>query len=103
MDFLDPKKRFRHTLLLYSGYLLIGIAIAIATTVLLYEAYGFGLGKDGTVIQKGLLFMSSQPSPASIYIDGKLNSKTTNSFVNNYTSEFLFVLPSLVIPKKSKI
>ena len=32
-----------------------------------------------------------------------LNSQTANSYVNNYTSESIFVLPSLVIPKKSKV
>lgn len=32
-----------------------------------------------------------------------LNSKTASSYVNKYTSECLFVLPSLVIPKKSNI
>ena len=32
-----------------------------------------------------------------------LNSKTANSYINNYSSECMFVLPSLVIPKRSKI
>ena len=32
-----------------------------------------------------------------------LNSKTANSYINNYTSECMFVLPALVIPKKSKV
>jgi len=32
-----------------------------------------------------------------------LNSQTANSYVNGYTSECMFILPSLVIPKKSKI
>lgn len=32
-----------------------------------------------------------------------LNSQTANSYVNGYSSECMFVLPSLVIPKKSKI
>jgi hypothetical protein len=32
-----------------------------------------------------------------------LNSQTANSYVNGYTSECLFVLPSLLIPKKSNI
>jgi hypothetical protein len=79
MDFLDPKKTFRHTILLISGYILIGIAIVIATIVLLYEAYGFGLGKGGSIIQNGLLFVSSQPHPASIYVNGKLNKSSTNT------------------------
>jgi hypothetical protein len=79
MDFLDPKKTFRHTIILISGYILIGIAIVIATIVLLYEAYGFGLGKGGSIIQNGLLFVSSQPHPASIYVNGKLNKSSTNT------------------------
>jgi hypothetical protein len=32
-----------------------------------------------------------------------LNSKTANSYVNNYTSECIFKLPPLNIPKRSKI
>ena len=32
-----------------------------------------------------------------------LNSKTASSYINKYTSECLFVLPALVIPKKSNI
>ena len=32
-----------------------------------------------------------------------LNSKTASSYVNKYTSECLFVLPALVIPKKSNV
>jgi hypothetical protein len=29
-----------------------------------------------------------------------LNSQTANSYINGYTSECMFVLPSLVIPKR---
>jgi len=32
-----------------------------------------------------------------------LNSKSANSYINNYTSECMFVLPNLVIPKRSRI
>ena len=32
-----------------------------------------------------------------------LNSQTANSYINGYSSECMFVLPSLVIPKKTKI
>ena len=73
MDFLDPKKRARHTIIILTGYVLIGVAIIIATIVLLYQAYGFGLNRNGSVIQNGLLFFSSQPAPADIYINGKLS------------------------------
>jgi hypothetical protein len=81
MDYLDPQKRFRQTVLLVSGYVLIGIAIAFATVILLYAAYGFGFGKNGTIIQNGLLFFSSQPNPAKIYINGKYNGDQTNTRV----------------------
>jgi hypothetical protein len=79
MDFLDPKKHRRHLILMLCGYLLIGVAIVIGTLVLLYQAYGFGLGKNGTVIQNGLLFFSSQPHPAKITINSKPQSVQTNS------------------------
>lgn len=79
MDYLDPKKRFRHHVMLYVGYVLIGIAIVIGTIVLLYQAYGFGLGKNGTVVQNGLFFFSSQPHPADIYVNGVRKSVKTNT------------------------
>lgn len=82
MDFLDPKKQRRHTIMLYSGYVLIGIAILIATIVLVYQANGFGVNGKGQVVQNGLVFFSSQPNPADIYLDGKRNDKRTNARLN---------------------
>jgi len=77
MDFLDPKKQRRHSFMLYLGYVL--IVVAGTTLVLLYEAYGFGLGKGGTVIQNGLIYLSSQPNPANVSVNGKLQSNSTNT------------------------
>jgi hypothetical protein len=79
MDYLDPKKELRQKIILMIGYVLIGVAIVIGTLILLYQAYGFGIGKNGTVIQNGLAFFSSQPNPASIYVNSKLNKAQTNS------------------------
>src|SRR5579884_1492216 len=79
MDYLDPHKQARQRILLLTGYVLVAIAIFLATRILLLQAYGFGLGKNGTIIQNGLTFFSSQPNPAQIYLNGKLNSKTTNT------------------------
>ena len=79
MDYLDPKKQLRQNFILITGYILIAISITIATLVLVYQAYGFGLSQNGTVIQNGLVFFSSQPNPASIYINGALNPNQTNS------------------------
>lgn len=79
MDYLDSRKRLRHTIILYVGYVLIGIAIIIATVVLLYQAYGFGIDKKGTVIQNGLIFVSSQPQPADIFVNDRLEGAKTNT------------------------
>jgi hypothetical protein len=79
MDYLDTKKELRQHIMIYVGYVLIAVAITISTLVLVYQAYGFNLGKNGTVIQNGLVFFSSQPNPASIYINGTLRPETTNA------------------------
>ncbi|HEY1645550.1 MAG TPA: PEGA domain-containing protein, partial [Candidatus Saccharimonadales bacterium] len=79
MDFLNPKKQRRHKILLICGYILIAGVVAGTTTILLYEAYGFGLGKGGSIIQKGLIYLSSQPNPANIKLNGKTLSSTTNT------------------------
>lgn len=82
MDYLDPLARRKHLMRLYTGYVLVAIAIMLAAFILLMIAYGFGLGKNGEVIQSGLLFTSSQPKGADIYIDGVKNSKKTNARFN---------------------
>lgn len=79
MDYLDRNKQLRQHVLLYVGYVLIAIAITIAALILVHQAYGFGIGKNGTVIQNGLIFFSSQPNPADIYIDNQLRSEKTNT------------------------
>lgn len=78
MDYLDPKKQIQHRIRLLVGYVLVGVAVIFGTVILLYQAYGFGLGKNGKVIQNGLVFLSSQPHPARIYINGALKSVRTN-------------------------
>lgn len=79
MDFLDPKKQRAHMIRLIIGYILIGLAIVIATTILLRIAYGFGLDKNGKVVQNGFVFVSSQPSGSQVYINNKLYKNTTST------------------------
>jgi hypothetical protein len=78
MDFLDPKKHKAHLVRLFIGYFLVGTALILTTIILLYQARGFGL-KDGEVIQNGLIFVSSRPRPADIYVNNERNEKTTNT------------------------
>ena len=78
MDYLDPKKQFQHRIILLVGYVCVALAIVIATIILLYQAYGFGLGQHGSVIQNGLVFISSKPVSAQISIDGVNKSQTSS-------------------------
>lgn len=75
MDFLDPKKRRAHEVKLLIGYILIGAAVILATVLLIYVAYGFGLDK-GKVVQNGLIFVSSTPSGSNVRIDGQRRGAT---------------------------
>lgn len=75
---MDPRQRLRHNILLAAGYVLIAIALLLLTVILLFVAYGFGL-QNGKVIQSGLLFLSSSPNPAQIYINGSRYSSDTNT------------------------
>ncbi|MEO6513655.1 MAG: PEGA domain-containing protein [Candidatus Saccharimonadales bacterium] len=79
MDFLDPEKHRRHMITIAIGYFFIALAVGMATLVLLYYAYGFSFGKNGQVIQNGLMFVASTPNPANVYLNGKLNKAQTNS------------------------
>ena len=81
MDFLDPKKERRNQFTLLLGYCLVALAIGGAALVLLYQAYGYGLNKQGEVTQSGLVFVSSQPSGSAIYLNGQRYSSDTNTRV----------------------
>jgi hypothetical protein len=79
MDYLDPQKDFRQRVVLFTGYVLVAVAIAMTTLVLLQLAAGYSIDKKGAVIQKGLTFFSSHPNPAEIRANGKLQSVKTNT------------------------
>ena len=72
MDFLNPSKTRANRIRLIIGYILIGIAIALVTAILVFQSYGYDLDrKTGSIIQNGLLFLAAQPEPADIYLNGK--------------------------------
>ncbi len=72
MDFLDPNKKRAHKKRLILGYILIGVAIALVTLILVFQSYGYDLDrKTGAIIQNGLLFVAAQPEPADVYLNGK--------------------------------
>lgn len=91
MDFLDPKKQKTHLIRLIIGYILVATALVLTAIILLYQAYGFGI-KNGEVIQNGLVFVSTRPRPADVYINGKRNEKTTNTRLLIQAGQYTFKL-----------
>jgi hypothetical protein len=80
MDYVDPEKMKQHRILLFVGYILVSFAIVIAALVLFYQASGgYGLDRNGGIVQNGFLYLSSHPKSADIYLNGSLNSNKTNS------------------------
>lgn len=80
MDFLDPAKKRSHQRRLLLGYVLVGVAIALASVVLLFQSYGYDLDrKTGKLIQNGLVFIAAHPESAEIYVNGKDNNTRTDT------------------------
>ncbi|MEO5627832.1 MAG: PEGA domain-containing protein [Candidatus Saccharimonadales bacterium] len=72
MDFLNPNKKRANHIKLLIGYVLIAIAVALVTLILVFQSYGYDLDrKTGAIIQNGLLYVAAQPEPADIYLNGK--------------------------------
>lgn len=91
MDFMDPRRRLRHNVQLAIGYVLVAVVLLMITIILLFVAYGFGL-KNGQVIQNGLVYVSSQPNPAQVYIDGVQNQNSTNARIVMPAGTYTFEL-----------
>lgn len=75
MDFLDPKKRRAHHVRLMVGYVLVAIAIVLATVILIFQANGYGV-KEGKVIQSGLIFVHTRPAAADVSLNGQSRGTT---------------------------
>ena len=79
MDYLDPKKKQRHKIMLLVGYAFFGVAILFATTILVYVARGYFPDRNtGELIQNGLVFVDSKPAGADVYINGEKQRGATD-------------------------
>ena len=91
MDFLDPKKKRSHTIRLYVGYVLMGIALTIATLILVFAAYGYGFDRQtGDIIQNGLILVDAHPESARVLVNGEDKGVTDSRLVlpaDRYTIE----------------
>lgn len=91
MDFLDPKKRRARNIRLMVGYVLMACALFLASVLLLFIAFGYGInGSTGEVTQNGLVFVDAHPEQARIAINGQDKGTTDGRFVleaGTYTLE----------------
>lgn len=90
MDFLDPEKMRRHSQLLFLGYGLIAIAIVATALILLYQSSGYGVNRQGEVIQNGIVFTATTPSGAELYLDGQDTGNTTNRRLVLVAGQYVF-------------
>lgn len=82
MDFLDPRLRRSYNRRLVIGYILITIVIGLASIILVYGAYGYGINtKTGQITQNGLLFVDSQPAGAQVILNNQYSVSTTARLV----------------------
>jgi hypothetical protein len=80
MDYLDPKKKKQKRARIMFGYGLLGIAMAIATVLLVYVTNGYYVDSStGEVIQNGLIYVDSKPESAKILLDGVEQGNRTDA------------------------
>lgn len=79
MDYLDPRTEQRLRRKLFIGYGMVALAIGMASLILLYRSSGYSVDTAGEVTQSGLVFVSSQPERASLYVNGMLRPERTNA------------------------
>ncbi len=80
MDFLDPKRKKAHHTRLLIGYLLMAVAVAMATWLLLNSSFGYWVDpKTGDVIQNGTVFLDSRPGGSTVFLDGAMQNNKTAS------------------------
>lgn len=92
MDFFDPQKQKRHSRRLSITYVVIGTVLLLATTILLHLANGYGLDRQGRVIQNGLVFVSTRPTGADIYLNGERQKSRTNARLNIPAGQYVLEL-----------
>ncbi len=80
MEFLTKKQKQRRTKQLFFGYALLSVLTILLSFILVSTARGYVFfSRDGELRQNGLLFLSSKPGGADVYINGVKEQNTTDS------------------------
>lgn len=79
-------------IMLFVGYGLIAIAVAIAALIVLYWSYGYSLTSKGEVQQKGIVFVGSNPTGAAMTLNGQKLAATTNERLQLESGDYSLML-----------
>ena len=71
MDFLTPEEKRWRTVRFITGYILIAIAILLATLIAALLVQGYQITNRSTIVQNGLVNISSQPVSAEVIMNGQ--------------------------------
>lgn len=92
MDFFDPQKQKLHSIRLNIGYLIIGAVLLLTVIVLQHMVNGFWLDDKGNVIQNGLVFVSTHPEGADVYLNGERYKDRANTRLNTPAGQYVLEL-----------
>ena len=71
MDFLTPEEKRWRTVRFITGYILIAIAILLATIIAALLVQGYQITNRKSIVQNGLVNVSSQPVSAEVLLNGQ--------------------------------
>jgi hypothetical protein len=94
MDYLDPKKKKQKKYHLMFMYGLLGVAISIATIVVVYLVNGYTVdSQTGEVVRNSLLYVDTKPESAEIFVNGQKQRGRTDARLalpeGNYNIEMI--------------
>jgi hypothetical protein len=81
MEFQTDEDKRKRTIKLFTGYILMGIAILLASFILVYVAQGYNYDPNKGVSRSGLVFVESKPSAANIFINNQQKDQTNTRLV----------------------
>ncbi len=70
MDFLTPEEKRWRTVRFITGYILIAIAILLATLIAALLVQGYQITNRNSIVQNGLVNVASQPVSAEVFLNG---------------------------------
>lgn len=88
MEFLTPEEKRWRTVRFITGYILIAIAILLATFIAALLVQGYQITNRNSIVQNGLVNVASQPVSAEVLLNGqKVDNTPSRLDINEGTYE----------------